>query len=395
MKYVLVFALASSLFAFNARAISNAQIHTTLSDFCAKNKTDAFVRMSFACGFAGKKGEVEPLCEEAATKNTVALLNLDQIAEMYAKATGGDPTEIRNSLCTKLQQAKREAERPKCEAEAAGSEKIQRRWWNGQDWVPTSESLKTVEASAATGDPFSNFNLGEWHENGAVCVERDLGKAVKYYCLAYDSNFPMSKLAFQRIGGGIPVEHARSNLGKKYGCALTDKQKAYAEETKKLEEIAKVNLKKAEAGDVAAMVKVAITYQSSDYGLPQDFKKAFSWAEKAANKGSVQAMALIGSLYNRGDGVEEDDQKAFTWTLKAAQKGDLDSEYFIGICYHDGLGVEADLTKSVQWLSKAMDRGHKDAKDKLIEMYRTGELQAVVFRSLNQRLHKLEGAGKK
>lgn len=149
-------------------------------------------------------------------------------------------------------------------------------------------------------------------------------------------------------------------------------------------------IKRAEAGDVTAMTKVATLYQATDDGLAQDFKKAFYWAEKAAKKGNVEGMSLLGALYSRGDGVKQDHEKAFHWSLKAAQGGDVDSMYFIGLNYYDGQGVERNLTKAVQWLVKAMDHGNNEAKEKLVEMFVTGELQATAFKSLSDRLKKLE-----
>lgn len=37
-----------------------------------------------------------------------------------------------------------------------------------------------------------------------------------------------------------------------------------------------------------------------------------------------------------------------------------------------------------------MDRGHSEARDKLVEMYLRGELQAVAFKSLSDRHKKIE-----
>jgi TPR repeat protein len=160
---------------------------------------------------------------------------------------------------------------------------------------------------------------------------------------------------------------------------------------KKLDELSKANLKKAESGDVVAMVRTGEAYLNGDFeGGKSDSKLAFHWFKKAADKGNAEAMGTLGSLYSRGDGVEKDHEEAFKWSLKAAQKGDLDAQYFIGLCYYDGQGVEEDLTKAVQWLGKAMDRGHSEAKDKLVEMFLRGELQAVAFKSLSERLKKLE-----
>lgn len=282
------------------------------------------------------------------------------------------------------------ASKPECKAEASGKGTVQRQWWDGEKQTQTTQTLSDVKAKANAGDQLAQFNLGSWLSSGAPCVPKDKKTGIPYLFKAYDSGYSFAGMKLKSMTD-LPSERlARESLGKQYGCALTARQEEYAAETRKLEAKAKELIKKAESGDVSAMVKVAAIYQATDDGLTQDYKKAFYWAEKAAKKGNAEGMGLLAALYSRGDGVEQDHEKAFEWSLKAAQKGDTDSMYFVGLNYYDGQGTDQNLQKAVQWLSRAMDRGHSEAKDKLIEMYLRGELQAVAFKSLSDRLKKLE-----
>lgn len=61
-----------------------------------------------------------------------------------------------------------------------------------------------------------------------------------------------------------------------------------------------------------------------------------------AEAGDVDAIRLIGELYQLGEGVECDPAKARTYFAKAADQGDLDSKYFLAELYASGKGGPAD-----------------------------------------------------
>ncbi len=52
------------------------------------------------------------------------------------------------------------------------------------------------------------------------------------------------------------------------------------------------------------------------------------WHIKAAQKGSVSAQALLGSMYYKGDGVDADLKKAYAWYTIAAENKDAASIKF-------------------------------------------------------------------
>ena len=58
----------------------------------------------------------------------------------------------------------------------------------------------------------------------------------------------------------------------------------------------------------------------------KDNAKAREWYEKAADKGSVEAMVSLGVLYANGQGVAQDFAKAREWYQKAADKGDASAK---------------------------------------------------------------------
>lgn len=383
--------LILALILLSASAIANADEPVTiLKDFCEKNQADHWAKNSESCRLVRGEYKLDQLCEGYFKGNSRITIRLQSIADKYAELKPTDSDSALQQLCAKQIGPEAIAAKPECAEEREGKRKIARRWWDGSSWGTTQESPTVIKEKADKGDRVAQFNLGVWYLEGSQCVVRDTKLAAPFLCRAYDSGEKMAGLQFQKVIKHPSDQKAREMFGKEYGCELTDRQEAYAAETKKLEEQAKANLKKAESGDVTAMVKVGETYLSNDYGLKQDYKEAFRWLKKAADKDNASAMGTLAGLYSRGDGVEKDHEEAFKWSLKAAQKGDLDSQYFVGLCYYDGQGVERNLTKAVQWLVKAMDNGNNEAKEKLVEMFVSGELQAVAFKSLSDRLKKLE-----
>uniref|UniRef100_A0A914P835 Beta-lactamase n=1 Tax=Panagrolaimus davidi TaxID=227884 RepID=A0A914P835_9BILA len=57
--------------------------------------------------------------------------------------------------------------------------------------------------------------------------------------------------------------------------------------------------------------------------VPQDFKKAAEFYEKAANLGNPEGMFNLGLLYKEGKGVKRDYGESMKWFLKAANSKTL------------------------------------------------------------------------
>tara|TARA_B110000008_G_C16461088_1_gene360061 strand:- start:291 stop:503 length:213 start_codon:yes stop_codon:yes gene_type:complete len=46
-------------------------------------------------------------------------------------------------------------------------------------------------------------------------------------------------------------------------------------------------------------------------------------------------------------------KSAFEWFVKAAEKGDKNAQSNVGYCYEKGRGCEIDLVKAMDWYKKA------------------------------------------
>lgn len=74
----------------------------------------------------------------------------------------------------------------------------------------------------------------------------------------------------------------------------------------------------AELGNVSAQCRLGDFYATGTRG---DLAMAVVWYQKAAEAGYYRALAILGDLYAKGDGVEADPAIAADWYLKAADQG--------------------------------------------------------------------------
>lgn len=109
----------------------------------------------------------------------------------------------------------------------------------------------------------------------------------------------------------------------------------------------------ADGGDVSSMIEAGSCYDSG-VEIPKDYVKARAWYEKAAAKGSAEAMDHIGQLYLHGGyGIQQDYAKARLWFEKGAEAGGTDAMRSLADIYWHGYGVEKDSQTGNQWRDRA------------------------------------------
>lgn len=113
-------------------------------------------------------------------------------------------------------------------------------------------------------------------------------------------------------------------------------------------------------------------YLSADSWL--DYKKAFTWMQKAADKGNDWAYEYLGAMYQEGKGVTKSDTKAFAAYLKVATNKEHDSvgKLRVGEMYYLGKGVTRDYTKAFEWFVKSAANKNAIAQARVGEMYYQG-----------------------
>ena len=112
----------------------------------------------------------------------------------------------------------------------------------------------------------------------------------------------------------------------------------------------------AEAGNWMAYNNMGWLYQNG-FGYEKDIPTAIHCYELAAEHGNDMAMVNLGNLYEFGEGVEKDYVKAFQWYNKAAEAGNLAGRFNVANFYHHGYGVARDRKLAFEMFSDLYDEG--------------------------------------
>jgi TPR repeat protein len=115
-------------------------------------------------------------------------------------------------------------------------------------------------------------------------------------------------------------------------------------------------LAKAEAGDGAAQLAVAIRYRDA-VGVKKDNAEAMRWGHRAADKGDAAALDFVGWMFLRGLGVKENPTLAAGY-FKAAADRSATAAWNLGQCYFAAQGVEQDIPLALATWKKAAAMGH-------------------------------------
>jgi uncharacterized protein len=108
-----------------------------------------------------------------------------------------------------------------------------------------------------------------------------------------------------------------------------------------------------------------------------------------ADQGNAKAQALLGTMYENGEGLAQDLTEAVKWLRKAAEGGEVTAQDYLGIFYATGdSGLQQDYSQAAKWYRKAADQGNPHAQNSLGSMYAQGEgvpqdyVQAYVWYNL-------------
>jgi TPR repeat protein len=100
-------------------------------------------------------------------------------------------------------------------------------------------------------------------------------------------------------------------------------------------------------------------YENSNYEIA---KREF---EVLARQGQAEAQRLLGHMYDKGLGVPQDYEKAISWYQKAAESKDPAAQYHLGLKYANGHGVQENQTQAYIWFAISFNNGYEPAADPL------------------------------
>ena len=213
-----------------------------------------------------------------------------------------------------------------------------------------AEALHWYEEAAEQGYAAAKTSLGVMYENG-YGVDVDLEKAHDYYFEA----------ACDNEAGGL------FNLGRCYFNGTVVEQD--------IDEAVEYFHKAAEAGSVDAMCVLGDIYDegNEEIDIEPDLKKSFYWYNEAAKNGHAQAQFNVAKCYENGKGTRRNRPKAFEWYQRAAEQGHSGAMNDIGIYYAQGVVVEQDYDEAFKWFKRAAeDETYAGGLYNLARCYREG-----------------------
>jgi TPR repeat protein len=101
------------------------------------------------------------------------------------------------------------------------------------------------------------------------------------------------------------------------------------------------------------------------YWKSNNFGGAIVWAQQAAQYQYAPAQAILGYMFQFGQGVPQSNQEALVWYTKAANRGFAPAQKNLGLFYEMGLGVTKDLVQASEWYRKAAEQGNIIAQNNL------------------------------
>tara|TARA_R110000868_G_scaffold359173_1_gene621026 strand:- start:2773 stop:3414 length:642 start_codon:yes stop_codon:yes gene_type:complete len=103
-----------------------------------------------------------------------------------------------------------------------------------------------------------------------------------------------------------------------------------------------------------------------------DYTAALQEFRPLAERGHVWAQAMLGIMYDNGEGVLQDYAEAAQWYRLAAEQGIAITQYNLGIMYTNGNGVLKDYAEAFKWYRLAAEQGYAAAQYNLGVMYANG-----------------------
>ncbi|HID69515.1 MAG TPA: sel1 repeat family protein [Desulfobacterales bacterium] len=131
------------------------------------------------------------------------------------------------------------------------------------------------------------------------------------------------------------------------------------------------------SGAVAAE-SLSSTAQKFYYGIgaPKNIQKAFTLYLKAAQRGDVNAMFIVGGLYMQGQGTSVNQAEAFKWLYKAALNGrsSKESQRILAHFFISGKNVPQNYSEALHWYEAAAENGDPEAQSELAFLYFSGKV---------------------
>lgn len=247
------------------------------------------------------------------------------------------------------------------------------------------EDLQDLEDRAAAGDPEAETTLALAY-NVAVLLRRNDAEALRLLHKAAEQGFMAAEESlgiFSEMGIGMkqpePIEALDwYKKATEQGSldAATNIALMYADGIGIPKDQAQALIwfrRAAQGGDATAQYNLALRFRRGDT-LPQDTKESLRWLIAAADQDVVPAMLDLGFFYlHPSDGTPANAARAIHYYERAAERGSSPAQALLGNIFADGVDGKPDYMQAVKWYSKAAEQGQPDAQFGLAQLYARGE----------------------
>ncbi len=121
-----------------------------------------------------------------------------------------------------------------------------------------------------------------------------------------------------------------------------------------------------------------------DYAEKQDYRNAYRYLKKSADKGHLMAQYKLALMFDVGDKIPEDRKQALKYMKMASEQGMADACYALAVWQERGYPTGQD---PIDLYEKAAQQGNKNAMTSLIVRYEGNnpERQLYWYNKLNGR----------
>lgn len=208
-----------------------------------------------------------------------------------------------------------------------------------------NEAAPQYAAADQAGYGFASLNLAEFYATGAG-VQKNLAEAQRLYSRA----------------GNAGVASAFAESGELY---FEENPPNYVQAKSLIEQAV-------QGGSADGMAVLGWLYETGN-GVNKDQTKALSLFNEAANGGSAEGMFRLGVAYQQGFGVQKNLAAACQWFIQAAAYDLPYAEEEAGFCYYNGSGVAQNHGTAFDWFAKAGQAGLLDAQVYVADMLERGD----------------------
>jgi TPR repeat protein len=286
-------------------------------------------------------------------------VTLEELAELEAKAQGGDPKAetmlalayhagvlLKNDEEEALRLLRLAADQGYVAAEeslgiyyAAGV---------GMEKPDPQAALKWYTAAAQKGSVDAAANIGSMYAGGDG-VPRDMSTAIRWFRQAADA-------------GGASAAYNLALIYRRGDGVARDEQQAMSW------------LRKAADHDfIPALRETGYRAAYPRDGSTADIPMALQRYKRAAELGDPISQAILGDIFSNGELTKPDYDQAAKYYRMAADQGQRDGEFGLAVRYTLGQGAPVDQGEAMRLFKAAADQGHADAQYDLGVMYELGQ----------------------